>query len=307
MVDSPGLRREVFGLSFPNPIGLAAGFDKNGAAARGLAALGFGHIELGTITSLAQPGNPRPRIWRFPEERALINAMGFNNLGAQRMAQNLRVAGKIPVPVGISLGKSKVTPENNMDAVVADYLASLRALYHHGDYFAVNVSSPNTPGLRTLQGKEQLTVLLQSLTKEALRLGNGTRKPMLVKIAPDLSLEALDELLQVCSDRGVNGIIATNTTTSREGLPSSAPQQGGMSGKPLQSKALKVVEHIHRQVPTLPIIGVGGVFQLKDALQLLSAGASLVQVYTGFVYQGPFIARTINKGLEGRRLARASS
>lgn len=305
--DSPGLEREVFGLTFPNPIGLAAGFDKNGAAARGLATLGFGHIELGTITSLTQPGNPRPRIWRFPEQQALINAMGFNNLGAQAMAHNLRAAGKISVPVGISLGKSKVTLEGNMNAVVADYLTSLHALYPYGDYFAVNVSSPNTPGLRTLQGKEQLTTLLQSLIKEALRLGNGTRKPILVKFAPDLTFEALNEALQVCVDCGADGVIAGNTTTSRKGLPSSAPQQGGMSGKPLQEKALGIVEHIHKQVPTLPIIGIGGVFQPEDALQLFSAGASLVQVYTGFVYQGPFLARTINRGLERRRLTRVPS
>jgi len=305
-VENLGLKREIFGLTFPNLIGLAAGFDKDGVAAQGLCALGFGHLELGTVTSVPQRGNRRPRIWRLPKDKALINAMGFNNQGAIQIAQNLKAAGKLPIPVGVNIGKSIGTPPDDMQEVVRDYSDSLRAVYPFADYICINVSSPNTPGLTKLQEKERLTILLEALQEEAIPFSScGKRKPMLLKIAPDMSWNALDEVLQVCSDQQIDGIVATNTTTDRQGLHTIPQSEGGISGIPLKAKTLITVEHIHRQAPTLPIIGVGGVFHLEDVLQLLEGGASLVQVYTGLIYKGPFLARTLNKGLERRMHALA--
>ncbi len=294
-VDAP---RTVFGLRFPNPVGLAAGMDKNGVALPGWAALGFGHVEVGTVTWHAQPGNPKPRLYRLPASGALINRMGFNNDGARALAARLRTAPRLPMPLGISIGKSKITPVTD---AVADYRASLAALYPYGDYFAVNVSSPNTPGLRGLQDRGLLDELLTELTAEATRLAyGGPPKPVLVKIAPDLEDAAIGEVIEVCAARSVAGIIATNTTLARDGLaPADAAtgeQPGGLSGRPLAKRALEVVTFVHREsAGRLPVIGVGGIAVPEDALRLLDAGASLVQVYTGFIYAGPGLVRGISR------------
>jgi dihydroorotate dehydrogenase len=284
---------DLLGLHFPNRVGLAAGFDKNAAALWGLWALGFGFLEVGTITAQEQPGNLRPRIWRFPEDRALINSMGFNNQGATRVVQTLSSSGRPPIPIGISIGKSKATPENDINAVIADYLTSLCAIYPYGDYIVINVSSPNTPGLRGLQEKKQLTLLVRRLRNELTFLAStkgGSRKPLLVKIAPDLMPQAIDDILRVCSDEGIDGIIATNT------MPHAL---GGLSGKPLAEKAFSVVRHVRRQAPDLVVIGVGGIFTLDDARRMVEvAGADLVQLYTGLVYEGPMLPRRISQGLK---------
>jgi dihydroorotate dehydrogenase len=290
--------RTVFGVRFPNPVGLAAGMDKNGIALPGWAALGFGHVEVGTVTWHPQPGNPRPRLYRLPASGALINRMGFNNAGSQALADRLRARGPLPVPLGISIGKSKVTPVAD---AVTDYRSSLRVLYPYGDYFAVNVSSPNTPGLRGLQDKALLDDLLAGLSAEAAELG-GPAKPILVKIAPDLTDHAIGELLGVCADRGVAGLIATNTTLARDdiapGDAATGQQTGGLSGRPLAARARAVVEFVHRETAgALPVIGVGGIGCVDDALRMLDAGASLVQLYTGFIYGGPGLVRSIGRAV----------
>ncbi|MFP4438042.1 MAG: quinone-dependent dihydroorotate dehydrogenase [Chloroflexaceae bacterium] len=304
-VPDHALEREVFGVRFPNPLGLAAGFDKDGQALPAWAALGFGFVEVGTVTWHAQPGNPRPRLFRLPDDAALINRMGFNNHGAAALAARLQQTLPLPIPLGISLGKSRQT---DLDDAVADYCASLRALYPYGDYFAVNVSSPNTPGLRSLQDRAYLDALLAALQQEVRQLaqarGQAHPSPLLVKIAPDLSESAIAELLTVCADHAVSGIIAVNTTLSRAGLRTPLDEAGGLSGRPLAERACQVVQFINRETGgQLPIIGVGGIFTADDARRMLDAGASLLQVYTGFVYVGPGLARTINRGLstENRR------
>lgn len=294
--------REVFGLRFPNPIGLAAGFDKNAIAVPALAALGFGFIEIGTITRYAQPGNPKPRLFRLPSDEALINRMGFNNEGATAIAARLAHMPHIAVPLGVSLGKSKVTP---LDDAVDDYLASLDQLYPYADYFAINISSPNTPGLRALQESDRLdqllAALLQRLREHAQRDRLSHPKPLLVKVAPDLATSALDEALGVCLSRGANGVIAVNTTITRDALSAHVPpalrdEPGGLSGRPLHMRAVAVVKHIHAQVgDRLPIIGCGGIFTPDDAQRMFDAGASLLQIYTSFIYEGPSIARRISQ------------
>ncbi|MFC7246508.1 quinone-dependent dihydroorotate dehydrogenase [Catellatospora aurea] len=275
---------DVFGVRFPNAVGLAAGMDKNGVALKAWPALGFGFVEVGTVTSLGQPGNDRPRLFRLPDSRAIINRMGFNNEGAAALAGRLAALGPLGVPLGISLGKSKVTP---LEEAVADYRASYDALKSYGDYFAVNVSSPNTPGLRSLQDRDQLDAILAALTGE---------RPILVKIAPDLTDHAIAELLEVCLARGVAGLIATNTTLSRDGVApadqATAAQAGGLSGAPLTERAHKVVSFVHGETNgRLPIIGVGGLMSADDAARMFDAGASLVQLYTGFIYHGPALVR----------------
>ena len=308
-----GRPREVFGLRFPHPIGLAAGFDKNARAVPALAALGFGFIEIGTITQQAQAGNPRPRLFRLPSDQALINRMGFNNDGADAIARRLARQPEAPVPLGISLGKSKVTP---LEDAAADYLASLDRLYPWADYFAVNVSSPNTPGLRALQERDRLDALLAALRarlrERALAEGEdgGARvKPLLVKVAPDLDEAALDELVEVCLAHGASGLIAVNTTISREGLSAAVPatlrdEAGGLSGRPLHARAVAVVSLLAKRAEgRLPIIGCGGVFTVDDAQRLLDAGASLLQLYTSFIYEGPGIARRLAHGLAVREAA----
>lgn len=290
---------EVFGLRFANPVGLAAGMDKEGVALAAWPALGFGFVEVGTVTWHAQPGNERPRVFRLSRSEALINRMGFPNSGARALAQRLAEAGPLGVPLGISLGKSKIT---TIEEAVGDYLASLRALYPYGDYFAVNVSSPNTPGLRTLQDRAYLDDLLGALTSEAAGLAPGApgqpgrAKPILVKIAPDLPDSAIAEVVEVCLARGIAGIIATNTTLRRTGLAPSdivtGGEAGGLSGRPLAQRALEVVAFIHRETGgRLPIVGVGGILDPQDAVRLMDAGASLVQIYTGLIYRGPALVR----------------
>lgn len=296
----------VFGLRFPNPVGLAAGLDKDGRALPAWPALGFGFVEVGTVTRHAQPGNPRPRLFRAPASAALVNRMGFNNAGASALALRLDTLAEwpggrpLPVPLGVSLGKSKSTP---LAAAVDDYVASLCALYRHGDYFAVNVSSPNTPGLRRLQDRAALAELLGALRATAAALaGPDEPKPLLVKVAPDLSDTALGQLLEVCTGAGVAGIIATNTTLSRDGLDLAdaglAGEAGGLSGAPLTDRTRQVVRFVVREsAGALPVIGVGGIGSATDALRLFDAGASLVQLYTGFVYHGPWLVRQINRAL----------
>jgi dihydroorotate dehydrogenase len=279
--------RTVFGIRFPNPVGLAAGLDKDGVALPAWPALGFGFVEVGTVTRYGQPGNPRPRLFRLPASEAVINRMGFNNAGASALADRLRALPPLGVALGISLGKSKVTP---LDEAVEDYLASLRLLRPYADYIAVNVSSPNTPGLRTLQDRDHLAALLGALKAEA------QTTPVLVKIAPDLTEQAIGEVLQVCTEHGAAGIIATNTTLSREGVtgPASA-EAGGLSGRPLAARAQEVVAFVHKE-SDLPVIGVGGIVDPDDAARMFDAGASLVQLYTGFIYRGPSLVRAINRG-----------
>ncbi|GAA2661914.1 MULTISPECIES: quinone-dependent dihydroorotate dehydrogenase [Actinosynnema] len=298
-VRGPGLARTVFGVRFPNPVGLAAGLDKNGRALPAWAALGFGFVEVGTVTAKAQPGNPLPRLFRLRGSEAIINRMGFNNEGAQALADRLEALGPLPVPLGISLGKSKVTP---VEEAEEDYRLSLRALHRHGDYFAVNISSPNTPGLRALQDRAALDRLLSALNAEMAEL--GARKPLLVKIAPDLTEAAIGELLEVCEAHGVDGLIATNTTLSRDGVVARdahlTEQAGGLSGRPLAARAREVVRFVSRETGgKLPIVGVGGIASADDAKRMLDAGASLLQVYTGFIYEGPGLVRRINRSLLG--------
>ncbi len=277
---------DVFGVRFANPVGLAAGMDKNGVALPAWPALGFGFVEVGTVTAHPQPGNDRPRLFRLPGSEAIINRMGFNNAGAAALADRLAALGRIGVPLGISLGKSKVTP---LDAAVDDYLTSYELLRPYADYIAVNVSSPNTPGLRSLQDRSHLDTLLTALVGAV---------PVLVKIAPDLTDPAIAELLQVCVDRGAAGIIATNTTLERGNLDpgdqSRAGEAGGLSGAPLTVRARKVVHFVHQETGgKLPIIGVGGILDPDDATRMFDAGASLVQLYSGFIYRGPALVRRI--------------
>ena len=311
-----GLARTVFGVRFPSPVGLAAGMDKNGIALPAWRALGFGFVEVGTVTAHPQPGNPKPRLFRLVESEAVINRMGFNNLGSEALSQRLAGYGDLGYPLGISIGKSKVTP---LEDAVEDYVTSLQRLYRYGDYFAVNVSSPNTPGLRSLQDAGHLRELLTALHHEAAALstdpgarrteagtgaasGAGDPKPILVKIAPDLTEQAIDELLGVCTEVGVAGIIATNTTIGRTGLaPADEPlatEAGGLSGQPLTEISAKTVAHIYAETGgALPIIGVGGILNPNDASRLFDAGASLVQLYTGLIYRGPGLVRRTNRHL----------
>ena len=299
---SPELPTEVFGLKFPNPVGLAAGMDKHAAAVPGWLALGFGFCELGGVTWHAQPGNPKPRMFRAIADEGVINRMGFNNSGAEAVAQKLtewKNSGRWPNhPVGINLGKSKITPLEN---AAEDYANSFRALRDLADFFVVNVSSPNTPNLRQLQDKaalDEIFAALQSL--------NSTRKPILVKVAPDLTFEALDEILELVAPRSIAGIVATNTTivrpqTSDAKLQKIYAETGGLSGRPLAARSTEVVRHLYKQTNgKLPIIGVGGIFDADDAWEKITAGASLVQVYTGMVYEGPSVARKIVAGLQVR-------
>ncbi|MCE7007534.1 quinone-dependent dihydroorotate dehydrogenase [Kibdelosporangium philippinense] len=290
----------VFGVRFPNPVGLAAGMDKDGTALHAWPALGFGFVEVGTVTAIAQPGNPKPRLFRLVDSEAVINRMGFNNSGADALASRLLDGRKPKVPLGISIGKSKVVP---VEQAVEDYRQSLRTLYSYGDYFAVNVSSPNTPGLRGLQDRTALSELLAELTLECKALAErdrSTPRPLLVKIAPDLTDDAIAEVLEVCDEHGVSGVIATNTTLSRDGIAPAdqhlSGEAGGLSGRPLTVRAREVVSFVHKQTGgNLPIIGVGGIMDADDAARMFDAGASLVQLYTGFIYGGPGLVRRISR------------
>lgn len=295
----PVLQVKLWGLSFPNPIGLAAGFDKDGLGLAVWPSLGFGFVEVGTVTAQAQPGNPKPRLFQLPQDQAALNRMGFNNQGAAALAERLRQLPQHRIPIGINLGKSKVTP---LPEAAGDYLTSFRLLKDLGDYFVVNVSSPNTPGLRSLQATEQLEPILVTLQQE-----NQGRKPLLVKIAPDLDWPQIDAILELAQTHHLAGIVATNTTLRRDnlktrslpgrGIPLSE-EAGGISGAPLRARSTEVIRYIHQVTQgALPIIGVGGIFTLADALDKLEAGASLLQVYTGWVYEGPGMVPQLLRGL----------
>lgn len=294
------LQVNVMGLEFPNPVGLAAGFDKNSEAFLALSWLGFGFLEIGTVTAIPQEGNPRPRLFRVPRDLALVNKMGFNNDGAEIVACRLKALYPFTPPLGINIGKSRIVP---IEDAVLDYAQSFKALYNYGHYFVVNVSSPNTPGLRTLQESIYLKPLLNRLLKEreSLVTPNQPRKPLLVKISPDCSNEELDGILDVIKEAGgIDGIIAANTSNSRDGLaaPSQIPAEGGLSGAPLRERSTNIIKYIYRMTNgELPIIGVGGIFSAKDAIDKIKAGASLVQIYTGMVYEGPFIVKNILSGI----------
>jgi dihydroorotate dehydrogenase len=285
--------KQVFGLAFSNPIGLAAGLDKNGVALPVWAAMGFGFIEIGTVTAKPQPGNPKPRIFRFPEQNALINRLGFNNDGADVIARRLsqlQRSGRWPqIPVGINIGKSKVTP---LAEATEDYLYSFRALREFADYIVINVSSPNTPGLRELQSANALADLLSAINRENL----VTRKPIVVKIAPDLAPEQLEQMISVCENNRVAGIIATNTTLDHSSIPAERDEQGGLSGAPLQERSTALIRQIVTQ-STIPIIASGGIMDGNSAREKIVAGAQLVQIYTGLIYRGPGLLREIAAAL----------
>ena len=294
-----------FGLKFSNPVGLAAGFDKDGIALNGLAALGFGFIEAGTVTFQPQPGSERPRLFRLPEDQALINRAGFNNKGAMAFARQLAHSkAKRTYVLGVSIGKSKITP---LEAAIDDYLKTFEVIYPVADYVAVNVSSPNTPGLRSLQQAQQLESLLsalQSRNEELSKQNNSPRLPLLLKISPDLNFAELRDIVAVVKKTSLAGIIATNTTTSRAGLRSSAQQiracgEGGLSGLPIRTHSSNVLAKLYQLTGgAIPLVGVGGIFTAADAWEKICAGASLIQLYTGFIYRGPGIVREINKGLK---------
>lgn len=296
----PEDRVELFGLSFPNVLGVAAGYDKDARVAPGLALLGFGHVEIGTLTPYPQAGNPRPRVFRLPEDRGLINRMGFPNGGVAQALPRLRAWARADrnYILGVSMGKQKETAlENAAD----DYVAVMRAVYKYADYLAINVSSPNTPGLRALQGTTYLRQLLARLREEGKRqaeVHGVTARPLLLKIAPDLSWAEVDVILDVARDEGISGIIATNTSLSRNSLVSERRgEQGGLSGAPLAPRSNEMIAYIHERVgEALPIVGVGGVEKVSDLLAKLEAGAALVQVYTGLVYEGPQLAGRLLRG-----------
>jgi dihydroorotate dehydrogenase len=297
----PSLAREVFGLKFPNPVGLAAGLDKNAVLTDELALLGFGFVEIGTVTPRPQPGNPAPRLFRLPQDEALLNRMGFNNDGAEVVARRLARRRNRQLIIGGNIGKNKDTPN---ELAAQDYVAGFEALAEVVDYFVVNVSSPNTPGLRELQDKKPLIDILQQVQQR--NQARPQPRPLLLKIAPDLTDAQLDDILEIARETQLSGLVATNTTISRAGLQTDAARvaalgAGGLSGRPLRERATEVVRYLHRRSDgSLPIIGSGGIHSAQDALEKLAAGASLVQLYTGFVYEGPGLVREINEQLAVR-------
>jgi len=295
--DDPSLEKEVIGIKFKNPVGLAAGFDKDGKHYETMSHLGFGFIEIGTVTPLPQEGNAQPRLFRLPQDGGLINRMGFNNEGVDAMVDRLSNRGQSDFVVGGNIGKNKVTP--NEEALL-DYEKCFHKLYPLVDYFVVNVSSPNTPGLRSLQAKEPLTKLLKHMV--SLRSVKKNKLPILLKISPDLGWEQIDEVVEIVESVGLDGLIATNTTVSRSGLKMGDEQvaeigNGGLSGEPLRMRSLEVVKYIRSKSPSLPIIGVGGISTPSHALAMLNAGADLVQIYSGLVYSGPNLVKEIKKAL----------
>lgn len=298
-LNDPKLEREVFGVRFKNPVGLAAGFDKNASLYNEFSDFGFGFVEIGTVTPKPQPGNPKKRLFRLREDNAIINRMGFNNKGVFEAVEQLRKPHR--VIVGGNIGKNKVTP--NKDAI-KDYLICFEALFEHVDYFVVNVSSPNTPGLRELQDKEPLTKLLKKLKSHNSKLAKGSKqkeKPILLKIAPDLTDDQLLDIIAIVADTQIDGVIATNTTIERKGLKSHlilSEEKGGLSGKPLTKRSTEVIHFLSENSrKAFPIIGVGGIHSPEDALEKLEAGADLVQLYTGFIYEGPGLIKKINKAI----------
>ena len=294
----------ALGLEFPNRVGLAAGFDKNARAWPAAASLGFGHVEIGTVTALAQPGNPQPRMFRYPAHEAVINRMGFNNQGAEAVAA--RLAKQTPrgarrIPLGVNLGKSKAT---DIERATEDYLASFARLADFADYLVLNVSSPNTPGLRQLQDESRLRELLGAITaanRARAAEAGGARVPVLLKIAPDLTWPQIDAVLGVIAEFGLDGVIATNTTLARPGFFASVNETGGLSGAPVRRRSTEIVGYIARATQgKLPIIGVGGITDVRGAAEKLDAGATLVQVYTGMIYRGPFFAAELARGVAER-------
>jgi dihydroorotate dehydrogenase len=298
-LDNPGLRLQAFGCDFANPLGLAAGYDKDGRGMHGLACLGFSHLELGTVTPLAQPGNPRPRIFRLPQDQALINRMGFPNAGAQALLRRLRRGKPVRVVIGVNIGKGVATP---LDQAADDYCSLLRCFAASADYVAVNISSPNTLGLRRLQARDHLEALLARLVSERKDLQAAWRRtvPLLLKLAPDLSQAELDDVVGATLDAGLEGVIATNTTVERPELRSPGrAEPGGLSGLPLRGRSTDVIRQIARaSAGRLTIVGVGGVLDAQSAQEKLDAGATLVQVYTGLVYRGPGMVKEILGGLD---------
>ena len=297
-VEHPALEREFIGLKFPNPVGLAAGFDKNAKYFHEMESCGFGFIEIGTVTPLAQPGNDLPRLFRLKKDEAILNRMGFNNDGVQEALKHLKARKNHQLIIGGNIGKNKWTPN---EEALNDYLICFDALFDEVDYFAVNVSSPNTPNLRALQDKAPLMELLSTLQQKNEAKANP--KPILLKIAPDLTNEQLDEIIEIVQETKIAGLIATNTTISREGLitPSSeveAMGAGGVSGKPLTQRSTEVIRYIHtKSNGSIPMMAVGGIHTAADALEKLDAGATLVQLYSGFIYEGPGLIKEINEAL----------
>ncbi|MXV51432.1 quinone-dependent dihydroorotate dehydrogenase [Pedobacter sp. HMF7647] len=295
-VNDTRLERTVFGLKFKNPVGLAAGFDKNGEWIRELSNFGFGFIEIGTVTPLPQPGNEKPRMFRLPDDSALINRMGFNNQGVEVAALRLKLLKRDGLIIGGNIGKNKLTPNEN---ATSDYIKCFDALFDVVDYFVVNVSSPNTPGLRELQEKEPLKNLLKTLQERNEE--RTASKPILLKIAPDLTDAQLDDIVEIVQETKIAGVIATNTTISRENLASPEylkKETGGLSGKPLTKRSTEMIRYLsERSNKAFPIIGVGGIHSPEDAIEKLEAGASLVQIYTGFIYEGPGLVKRINQAI----------
>lgn len=293
MVKKPGLERALFGLKFKNPVGLAAGFDKNAVLFDELSNYGFGFVEVGTVTPKPQPGNPKKRIFRLKEDEALVNRMGFNNDGADAIVERLRKR-KTDIIIGGNIGKNKVTPNEN---AIDDYMICFEKLFEVVDYFVVNVSSPNTPNLRALQDKEPLTDLLRTLQTENEK--KTSPKPILLKIAPDLTDSQLMDIIDIVNTTKIAGVIATNTTISREGLQSEHQKEtGGLSGKPVRERATEVIRFLaEKSGKSFPIIGVGGIHSADDAKEKLAAGADLIQLYTGFIYEGPGLVKRINEAL----------
>jgi len=289
------LERTLFGITFPNPVGLGAGFDKDAKLYNELSYLGFGFVEIGTLTPLAQPGNEKPRLFRLPEDEAIINRMGFNNGGVEEAVKRLKSKNKGLI-IGGNIGKNKVTPNEN---AIDDYEKCFNALFEVVDYFTVNVSSPNTPNLRALQEKEPLEALLNHLQK--INQAKSKPKPILLKIAPDLTSSQLDDIIEIVANTKIDGVIATNTTISREGLSTERARiqeigMGGLSGLPVKDKSTYVIKYLHSQSKgAFPIIGIGGIHSAQDAIEKLEAGASLIQLYTGFIYEGPALIKAINK------------
>jgi dihydroorotate dehydrogenase len=301
-VDTAGMAVEAMGLRFAHPLGLAAGFDKDGRCLPALHALGFSFAEVGTVTPRPQPGNPPPRLFRLTEDKALINRLGFPSEGAEMVSGRLHRSGKSLFPVGVSLGKNKDTP---LMEAVNDYIAVLRQLYPYGDFFVVNISSPNTPDLRRLQTRDYLSDLLLSLMEAVRELGGAAPKPLLIKIAPDLTWGEIDILVELALLHKVAGVVATNTTTRRDGLRGSAQREsGGLSGQPLRERSTEIISYLYQAgAGRLCIVGVGGVFAASDAWEKLRAGATLVQAYTGFIYEGPAFVRRVLRGLRERMRA----
>ncbi len=296
-VNDPILEKEVFGIKFKNPVGLAAGFDKNASMYNDLAFCGFGFIEIGTVTPKGQLGNDKPRLFRLVEDEAIINRMGFNNEGVDVVIENLKKR-KTPIKIGGNIGKNKLTPN---EEATNDYVISFNKLFPYVDYFVVNVSSPNTPGLRELQEKEPLKQLLIALQEENKK--QTVQKPILLKIAPDLTNEQLDDIIEIVQEINLDGVIATNTTISREGLKTSNKKieeigMGGLSGKPVKNRSTEVIKYLSdKSNKSFPIIGVGGIHSAEDAIEKIEAGADLIQLYTGFIYEGPALVAKINKAL----------